>query len=304
MMNEFELIQNYFKSLPTPRGDVVIGIGDDAACLRVPQGCSVLVSTDTLVSGVHFLPTWNAYDIAYRALMVNLSDLAAMAAEPCWFLLALTLPTVDEAWLESFALGMSDVIQSFGIALVGGDTTQGPLSITITMMGLAPVDKALKRSGAQPGDEIFVSGELGAAALAVETLNENNHPMAMEKLLHPKARVDLIPYLRQYATSAIDISDGLSADLNHLCVASNVGACLMQDQIPLHASLELALHGGDDYELCFTVPAEKKKQLTKDLKQKGLKCYPIGVIEEEKGLRIEDADGNRQTLIPKGYRHF
>lgn len=317
-MNEFSLIDYYFKSLPIKRKEVLFGIGDDAACLQIPSGMDLLVSTDTLVSGVHFLPEWDACSIAYKAVMVNISDIAAMAALPCWITLALTLPQIDETWLESFTSGLKEALDTYNIDLIGGDTTHGPLSMTVTIMGMAAHGLCVRRSGAQIGDIILVSGELGAAALAVHYLDKQDLPEQdkaelMHKLLRPKPRVDLTELLQKYATSAIDISDGLSADLNHICLASGVGACLTKDALPVHALLakylgeqavDLALAGGDDYELCFTVPAVKLDALMLDLKSAGLECYPIGQIEKLPGMRMRLADGSCEDIIPKGYKHF
>jgi thiamine-monophosphate kinase len=317
-MNEFSLIEQFFKPFAIKRTDVLIGIGDDAACLQIPEGNNLLVSTDTLVSGIHFLPEWDPYDIACRSVMVNISDMAAMAADPCWVTLSLTLPELNQQWLEPFARGLNDSLNQYNVDLIGGNTTQGPLSITLTILGLAPYGQAIRRSGAKPGDVILVSGQLGAAALAVKFLSNQNIPAIdsdalMDKLLHPKPRVDLISLLRTYATSAIDISDGLSADLNHICVASGVGACVTKEAIPVHASVnkylgdravDLALSGGDDYELCFTVPAQLLDSVMKELSTLNLVCYPIGVIEEAEGLRIRTANNTCEELIPSGYSHF
>lgn len=317
-MNEFSLIDQFFKPFAIKRNDVLFGIGDDAAGLQIPEGKNLLVSTDTLVSGIHFLPEWDPYDIACKAVMVNISDMAAMAADPCWVTLALTLPELNQDWLESFARGLNDSLNEFNVDLIGGDTTHGPLSITLTILGLTPQGQALRRSGAKPGDIILVSGQLGAAALAVKLLSHQNIPAKdtaelMDKLLHPKPRVDLITLLRSYASSAIDISDGLSADLNHICVASGVGACLTKEAIPVHALLnkhlggkavDLALTGGDDYELCFTVPAQKLDSLMNELSGANLACYPIGVIEETQGLRIRSVNNTCEALKPSGYSHF
>lgn len=317
-MSEFSLINRYFKSSPIKRDDVVFGIGDDAACLNVPIGSHLLVSTDTLVSGIHFLPEWNPYDIAYKAVMVNVSDMAAMAAHPAWITLALTLPESDESWLAVFSQGLNQALSQFNIALVGGDTTRGPLSITVTIMGYAPHGLCVRRGGACVGDIIMVSGQLGAAALAVRYLN-NEHitaedrAQAMARLLHPKARVDLVELLQNNASAAIDISDGLSADLNHICEASGVGALLIEQDIPAHPLLakyvgeeavDLALTGGDDYELCFTVPRAKLAAVKQAFISQGLTCYPIGFIESKPGLRIDTADHGIVELRPKGYSHF
>lgn len=318
-MNEFALIEQFFKSQPITRSDVIVGIGDDAACLRVPTGMELLVSTDTLVSGVHFLPNCDAYDIAYKAVMVNISDMAAMGADPCWLTLALTLPETSETWLASFARGLADAMKPFAVNLVGGDTTRGPLSVTITIMGLAPEGQSVKRNAAKPGDVIFVSGQLGAAALALRfvgkeaTLPDAHRKELMEALLHPYPRVDLQDLLRAYATAAIDISDGLTADLQHICKASGVGACLDQDKIPMHPLLfhyaeekasELALSGGDDYELCFTISPDKIDSFMSNLQKRALTCYPVGIIERESGLRIRNPEGTCLSLQPAGYQHF
>lgn len=310
-MNEFSLINTYFNSIRHLRKDVIFGIGDDAACLHVPSDMDLLVSTDTLVDGVHFRPDWDAYAIASRALRVNISDMAAMAAEPCWVSLALTLPTLDEPWLKRFSEGFADTLQKYNIALIGGDTTRGPLSITITIHGLAPKGRAIRRSGAQVGDKIYVSGQLGAAALAVSYLDnplidESSRAILMDKLLFPTPRVDLLHCLRTYASSAIDISDGLSADLNHILEASHVGACIEFDKIPVHPlvstyqkreAIEFALSGGDDYELCFT--ASKKHELFTELG-----CYCIGTITSELGLHAMTLTANVVEIQPKGYSHF
>lgn len=317
-MNEFSLIAQFFKSIPLKRNDVVYGIGDDAACLQILPGHNLLVSTDTLVSGVHFLPEWNPYDIACKAVMSNISDMAAMAADPAWITLALTLPSVDDLWLSAFAKGIRESLQPFNIDLIGGDTTHGPLAITITIMGTAPYNQSVRRQGAKAGDIVMVSGLLGAASLAVKYLNEQSIPdddraELMKKLLHPQPRIDLIPILRAYASAAIDISDGLSADLNHICNASKVGTTLDTATIPLHPLLikylgneavDLALTGGDDYELCFTVAPEQFAACSAEFAKRNSLCYPIGVIDKEAGMRIKTRDGQSVNLTPQGYSHF
>ncbi|HAU3862590.1 TPA: thiamine-phosphate kinase [Legionella pneumophila] len=319
IMNEFTLIDHYFKSIPIKRNDVLYGIGDDAACLQIPERMHFLVSTDTLVSGIHFLPQWDPYDIACKAVMVNISDMAAMGAQPCWVTLALTLPELNQSWLDPFARGIKDSLSLYNVDLIGGDTTKGPLSITLTIMGLTPQGQSIRRCGAQAGDVIMVSGQLGAAGLAVKLLDGHKKVNAkdkielMNKLLHPKPRVDLCYLLRKYATSAIDISDGLSSDLNHICVASGVGANLFEEAIPMHPllnqycpeqALDLALSGGDDYELCFTVSAQQLDSFNRELKKENLVCFPIGVIEEKPGLRIQSAGSPSKELQPGGYSHF
>lgn len=317
-LTEFSFIDELLKPFPLQSQGVLFGIGDDAAGLRVPHGFDLLVSTDTLVSGVHFLPEWDAYDIACKSVMVNVSDMAAMAAQPVWVTLALTLPQMQERWLQDFVRGLKDSLQRWNIDLVGGDTTRGPLSITLTIMGLAPHHQAIRRTGAKTGDLIMVTGLLGAAALAVHYLNNNtlsceDKSVLMQKLLHPKPRLDFLEVLRQYASAAIDISDGLSADLNHVLEASELGACLDESSIPVHPLLKrylgeravaLALSGGDDYELCFTVPASKYKHLLEALNDLHLEAYLIGVMEEKPGLRIKRNTGLIEYLSPAGYTHF
>lgn len=317
-MNEFEIIDVFFKNQALSRPDVILGIGDDAACLKVPLNMDLLVSTDTLVAGIHFLQSWDPYDIAYKAVMVNVSDMAAMAAKPCWLSLALTLPAFDKAWLERFAQGLHESLAQFNIALVGGDMTHGPLSMALTIHGLVPAGKAVRRSGARVGDKIYLSGELGAAALAVLSLQQEAITLAdkqvlLQKLKHPYPRLDLGETMQACASALIDISDGLSADLNHICTASGVGACLFAEAIPIHPlvkkyqpidALHLALSGGDDYELCFTVSPAREKKLLAFLQEVGLICYEIGVIEEQHGLRLITREGQKEKLRPEGYSHF
>ena len=317
-MNEFSLINSYFRSIPHHRDDVIAGIGDDAACLQIPDDMHLVVSCDTLLEGVHFLNAWDAYDIATRAVMVNVSDMAAMGAIPTWLLLALTLPSIDEEWLQHFSQGLKDSLNHYHIALVGGNTARGPLSITLSIHGLVPKGQGLRRSGAQVGDIIYVSGELGAAALAVAFLTQQNidaldRAIVMKKLIHPEPRISLGQALLPFATAAIDISDGLAADLYHICEESDVGACLMLDQIPVHPlvkkyqgkqAIDFVLAGGDDYELCFTVAPKDEKQLLRSLSTVGLPCFPIGVIEKRHGVRAKTANGELVALSPKGYSHF
>lgn len=321
-MDEFSLIDLFFKKEARLHRDVIYGIGDDAACVRVPPNHELLISTDTLVSTVHFLPDWDAYDIAYKAVMVNVSDIAAMAGQPCWVSLALTLPEFDELWLKRFSQGLHEALAQFDIALIGGDMTHGPLSITLTIHGLIPSGKAVRRVGSQVHDRIYVSGRLGAAAFAVCKLQQGNSPQninlddkqtLMQILQHPHPRIDLARILQRNASAAIDISDGLTADLNHLCTASGRGACLSLDSIPIHPlvkkyqesnAIDFALYGGDDYELCFTIPIEKEEQLLAELHREQIQCYPIGVIEEQTGLREKTKTGEIKTLVLQGYDHF
>lgn len=317
-MNEFGLIDRFFASIPHQREDVIFGIGDDAACLQIPNGKQLVVSTDTLVSGVHFLDTWPAYDIATKAVMSNVSDIAAMGALPCWMLLSITIPELDESWLSDFSKGLQEAMAEFNIALIGGDTTRGPLCITITIHGLVDSGKAILRNGAKAGDLIYVSGMLGAAAAGLllinsDVINKTDLAVLTNKLHRPTPRVDYQPYLSGYAHAAIDISDGLSADLAHICKASQVGACLYIDQIPIHPlvqqylpneALQLALSGGDDYELCFTISPTLRNDFHEAILHSGLMCYPIGVIESELGLRAQTTTGEILPCASLGFRHF
>lgn len=317
-MDEFALIKHFFKPISNARNDIIFGIGDDAACVEVPPDYHLLISCDTLVAGVHFLSTWDAYDIAYKAVLVNVSDIAAMAGKPCWLTLGLTLPESNPIWLQRFAKGLSDALRKFNLSLIGGDTTRGPLTISMTIHGLIPKHCAVRRNGAKPGDIIFVSGELGAAALAVEFLQQpqvdiKDRQLVMQKLLRPNPRVDLSTYLQQYASAAIDISDGLAADLNHICEESQVGACIFFDSIPIHALVkqyhgkqasQLVLHGGDDYELCFTIPKQKVVEFQRELKRNNITCYPMGEIQSSRGLWTKQTDGSIVQVSTHGYNHF
>ncbi|MBA4696842.1 MAG: thiamine-phosphate kinase [Legionella sp.] len=325
-MDEFSLIKRFFKLTRPQRADVIVGIGDDAACLQVSPASHLLISTDTLVANVHFLESWDPYDIACRAVKVNISDMAAMAATPAWISLALTLPSLEETWLERFSQGLHDTLAQWQIALIGGDITRGPLTITFTIHGLAPIGTAVQRTGASAGDCIYVSGQLGAAALAVQQLDSSSNSTdinrsltkdeqttLLQKLLQPTPRTDLTELLRRFASAAIDISDGLGADLNHLCQMSQVGARLNADQIPVHPlvkdvlgqeALNLALSGGDDYELCFTIPQEEEANFLLSCEEQNLHCYHIGIIQVEKGLFLERKDGRIEVLSPCGYQHF
>ncbi len=315
-MTEFSIINKYFKDIAPARSDVLFGIGDDAACVQIPSDHQLLVSTDTLISGTHFSSNWDAYNIAWKAVMVNISDIAAMGGHPAWISLALTLPVPDEIWLSRFSQGLKDAVQKYNITLIGGDTTKGSLSITITIHGLVPNNKAVRRSGARPGDTIWLSGEIGAAAQAYRDENpmsRRDKRAVMQKLQYPTPRVDLSALLSSHASAAIDVSDGLCADLTHICAASNVGAYLITNQIPVHSLVkkyqpqhyvQYALTGGDDYELCFTIPETKLKSFYQQLQKNQVVCYPIGSIIGKKGLFEQTDNGNLVSLNPKGYQHF
>jgi thiamine-monophosphate kinase len=316
-MTEFELIRTFFARQDVARPDVVAGIGDDAALLQPPAGQQLAVTSDLLVSGVHFLPDADPYSLGHKALAVNLSDLAAMGAEPAWFMLNLALPKADANWLQPFCRGMFQLAREHNVQLVGGDTSRGPLAIAIEAHGFVPPGAALKRSGAKAGDRIYVTGTLGDAALALRQrlggirLPENDMAAIAVRLDRPVPRVREGLMLRGIAHSAIDISDGLLADLGHILEMSRVGARISLDKIPVSSvcgahihetGWDLVLANGDDYELCFTVPEKHVAALDKLRPACGF--HQIGVIEAEPGLRIVDAAGKPYQPRQSGHDHF
>jgi thiamine-monophosphate kinase len=314
---EFDLIRRFFLEPSAKRaGGTVLGIGDDCALLDCPEGTELAVTVDTLVSGIHFFPDVDPARLGHKALAVNLSDLAAMGAKPAWCTLAVTLPEVEESWLSAFSRGFFALANRFGVALVGGDTTRGPLSITIQAMGLVPVGQALRRSGARPGDLIYVSGPLGGAGLGLKMLQgltTDFDAAAIDALECPEPRVALGERLRGLASACIDISDGLAADLGHLLAASQVGATLDVEHIPLIESVrqfvrdnqdsDLPLTAGDDYELCFTVPIDRQAKVDSLLERLELPGQCVGAIETTPGLRIQ-RHGQPIALKLSGYDHF
>lgn len=313
-MREFEIIARYLEPVGQCRRcpGVSLGIGDDCALVRVPEGHELAISVDTMVEGVHFPRHYAADRLAWRALATAVSDLAAMGAEPLGYTLALTLPNPDADWLESFAAGLAQASRTLEIMLIGGDTTRGPLTLSVQVQGLVPTGSALKRNGARPGDRICVSGTLGDAGEALRWLDVRSEDPAvawvLERYHHPLPRIALGVGLRGKATAAIDVSDGLAADLGHILQASGVGACLEFDRLPLSSALralrgpqagELALSAGDDYELCFTWP--EGRRLPKTIA--GIAVSDIGRIEVEPGLRVRRNLGV-ETLAAGGYDHF
>lgn len=319
MPSEFDIIRQYFTSA-IERKDVVLGIGDDAAVLSIPRDHQLVQSVDTLVAGIHFPDETSPQDIAYKALAVNLSDMAAMGAEPAWFTLAITLPNDDEVWLKAFSESLSALAEKYNVQLVGGDTTHGPLCISITINGFVPTNKALTRNTAQQGDKVYVSGTIGDAALALAAwqgqclLSEDTVYVLNEKLNRPKPQIELGLLLREFATSCIDISDGVVADLKHIMDSSNVGANIYFEKIPLSEEfnlnltddtliISLVLAGGDDYELCFTIPSNKQDEFEIIAEENNLPITCIGEIENQPGIRcIKD---NKEIDIKNtGYQHF
>ncbi|MCY7319675.1 MAG: thiamine-phosphate kinase [Ramlibacter sp.] len=320
-MGEFELIDRYFKR-PVTRSP--LGIGDDCALLAPAPGMQLAVSTDMLVEGRHFLSTVDPFALGHKALAVNLSDLAACGAKPLAFSLALSLPRVDESWLDAFSRGLFALADAHGCELVGGDTTQGPLNICITVFGEVPTGQALLRSGARDGDDIHVSGSLGDARLALEVFRGRLSvpgevfEAARQRLEQPQPRVALGLALRGIASSAIDVSDGLLGDLGHILQQSGVGARIdSQTALGLLAAgeagamasgllaqetrLELVLAGGDDYELLFTAPASIRANVQAAASACATPVTRIGRIERETGVRLVRADG---TLMQGRYPSF
>ncbi|MBN3051979.1 thiamine-phosphate kinase [Pectobacterium brasiliense] len=318
---EFDLIARYFNRVRSSRRDVELGIGDDCALLTVADKQMLAVSTDTLVSGVHFLPDIDPADLGYKSLAVNLSDLAAMGADPAWLSLAITLPKSNSQWLSAYSDSLFELLDYYGMQLVGGDTTRGPLSLTLTIHGLVPAGRALTRRGARIGDWIYVTGSLGdsAAGLAIlqNTLHvedEESRQRLIQRHLRPQPRILQGQALRDLANSAIDLSDGLISDLQHILKASECGARINLDAIPQsdwlrgcvdeEQALRWALSGGEDYELCFTVPEINRGALELALGHLGADYTCIGQIgPSSEGLRFF-RDNKVTELNWKGYDHF
>ncbi len=318
-MNEFEIIEHFFRqAYPSSKGDLVLGIGDDAAIINVPNDSELVISMDTLVAGVHFFEDASAEDIAYKSLAVSLSDIASMGASPRWITLSLTLPEKNMTWIERFSSSFNALAKEYSLILIGGDLSKGPLAITVQVHGVSPKGKSLRRSGANVGDLIYVSGKLGAAAYALQYIQNSTslpEPAASEKqrLHRPTPRVKTGVELRDVATSCIDISDGLLSDLGHILKASKVGAELNIADIPYSDSLkkidkdlaiELALTGGDDYELCFTLTAGLPKDVLDEL-ESICPVYCIGTITSKSAeLLLMDENDEPYNIKTEAYRHF
>ena len=314
-MSEFDLIRRHF-TRATP--NALLGVGDDAALLQVSADNVLAVSSDMLVCGTHFFADADPYLLGHKTLAVNLSDLAAMGATPRWATLAISMPNADDAWLAQFSAGFFALAQQHNVDLVGGDTTRGPLNLCVTIMGVVPVSLALRRDGAKVGDEVWVSGNLGDAALALAHLQGRVHLSGSEfdavaKALHqPQPRVALGLALRGIASSAIDISDGLLADLGHILDASGVGAELEFAAMPVSVEMRsqpalaqrCVLAGGDDYELCFTAAAHHHDELLRIAHGLNLPLTRIGKIVAGKGCIVHDASGLPIQLESGGYDHF
>ncbi|MBL4827645.1 MAG: thiamine-phosphate kinase [Spongiibacteraceae bacterium] len=318
-LSEFEVIQHFFSNIGSS-AEIDLGVGDDCALLSIPNGQRLALSIDSLLVGRHFPADAAPFDIAQRALAVSISDLAAMGARPLAFTLALSLPDVDQNWLQSFSEGLRASAGHYQIPLIGGDTTKGPLSITIQVHGLLPGKAGLQRDGAQPGDRIFVSGCLGDAAAALDVLQQkiildtNKKKYFYSRFYQPQARITLGVALLNVANAAIDISDGLLADLTHIARASSVAATVYSEKIPFSdvlvqsvnndQALRYALTGGDDYELCFTANARHRQQLAKYADMFGVPITEIGEITSGEGVQCLDQQGCALEFAVTGYQHF
>jgi thiamine-monophosphate kinase len=326
-LSEFEIIARYFDRPPElARPDVLLGVGDDAALVRVPPEMDLVLCMDTLVAGVHFPEETTADAIGHKALAVNLSDLAAMGAEAAWITLSLTLPVARTVWLDDFARGLFALAEQYHAQLVGGDISRGPLSVTLQAHGMLPHGQALRRAGARAGDRIYVTGTLGDAGLGLrlwQAGEKPDHPAyeyLLDRLQYPQPRIAEGIALRGLASAAIDISDGLLADLGHLLEYDAAGATLWVDRLPRSAAFnavlqtldgrsdplrhELPLTAGDDYELCFTVPSGRCGEVERALAVLPGGCTEIGVVEERPGIRCLCEDGRVCHPAGRGYDHF
>jgi len=309
-MNEFGLIRDYF-TWPINDSSVVIGVGDDASLLSLERGYQLVTTTDTLIEGVHFNTNTPAKDIAHKSLAVNLSDIAAMGAKPKYFTLAISLPKLDQSWLKEFSNSLRQLSERYDVSLIGGDTNRGPLNINITMFGIVKNSKVLTRSGAQPGDGVYISGTIGDAGFCFWKLSNSLMPSNQElkKLNCPIPRVELGLKLQSLASACIDVSDGLEQDLSQILKASSVGAVIDVEKIPISEALHvhikdtndwsIPLCGGDDYELCFTIPEGNEDALKKISESCNVNITKIGVALKSLGLNIEGFDGPRSS-----YQHF
>lgn len=317
MASEFELIARYFDR---PADNAVLGVGDDAALIRPSPGMVLAVSADMLVSGRHFLPDADPVLLGHKTLAVNLSDLAAMAARPRWVLLSVALPSADEAWLAGFAQGFFGLAERYGVDLVGGDTTRGPLNLSVTILGEVPAGQALRRDAARAGDDIWVSGELGGAALGLRhllgkvALAGDEAAACLARLHAPEPRVGLGLVLAGVAHAAIDVSDGLLGDLGHILERSGLGAEValaalpaapaVASRLPERLALECLLAGGDDYELCFTAAPGRRDAVQAAGTAAGVPVSRVGTIMARPGLRVLRRDGTSLDMEVTGFDHF
>jgi len=317
MPSEFELIERYFNR---PAKNVLLGVGDDAALLRPRAGMELAISTDMLVAGTHFFPGADARRLGHKTLAVNLSDMAAMGAQPRWALLSLALPGVDAGFLRAFTAGFFALARRHDVALVGGDTTRGPLNLCVTIIGEVPRGQALRRDGAQAGDDVWVSGKLGDAALAVAhrrgsvRLADADLARCGRALDRPTPRISLGLALRGLARAALDVSDGLVADLGHICERSRLGADIELERIPRSRTLaaigasrlgaRALLAGGDDYELCFTAERRVRTRIEALSVRMRIPLTRIGAMRRGRGVRVFGADGKPIRMHERGFDHF
>ena len=319
-MGEFDLIKRYF-SRKSLQNDVILSVGDDCAITSIPTGYQLAITTDTLVEGTHFLPSISPTDLAYKSVAVNLSDLAAMGATPAWVSLALTLPEIKEEWLAEFSQSLFAILDRYGVSLIGGDTTKGSLSITLTAQGFLPENQGLFRHQAKVGEWVFVSGFLGDSAAGLDLLLQNrkieneSDRYFIQRHLRPTPRVELGLALRSFSCCSLDISDGLLADLGHILERSQVGAEIYLENLPLSRHLctqyeqtqaeKFALTGGEDYELCFTVSEEKREEMEQVLSSQGIKVTCIGkILPQTSGLNL--LKNGEKVALPEhcGFDHF
>lgn len=319
-LDEFAIINTYFKR-KSNRSNVIVGVGDDCAVLAPSPDHYLLATTDTLTQNVHFYPDTSAEDVGYKAVAVSLSDLAAMGGEPAWALLSLSLPEANPDWLQAFANGLFNCLETYAVDLVGGNISKGPLAVTTQLFGFTVNRHYLTRKGANPGDLIFITGYLGESGLALGLLNhqltdypfsEQERAALIKRLWRPVPRIALGKRLVTVASAAIDISDGLAADLQHILMASKVGARIYLDAIPVASTLKrlpheiqtrLLLSAGDDYELCFTIPKAPVKTV-EGFASGDVPITCIGEITKEPGLKILSASGSELQLMTQGYKHF
>ncbi len=319
-MHEFKLIKRFLQYATVWRPDVVLDSGDDCAIVKIPPGFVMAMSVDTSVEGTHFLAGTDPYDIGYKSVAVSLSDAAAMGATPAWLTLALTLPKVDTVWLDRFAEGVFALLNQHNIQLVGGDLTRGPLSITTQIQALLPEGKALTRKAAKIGDDVYVTGTLGDAGLALATIQNKLPKLSIEyqmmiesRLNRPTPRIELGQVLLDIAHAAIDLSDGLMGDFAHILQQSSVGAEIELTKIPLSEVLNtlskkeawcLALTAGDDYELCFTAPSYQREAIQTIAHHHKTPITRIGKMTQTKALKFLQSDGSVFAPLWKGFEHF
>ncbi|KGQ35387.1 thiamine monophosphate kinase [Gallibacterium anatis] len=318
---EFDIIRRYFSaSTRQPRRDVLLSVGDDCAITEIKPNRRLALTTDTLVEGTHFLPSISAADLAYKAVAVNLSDLAAMGAEPAWISLALTLPKIDEQWLSEFSQSLFQILDHYNVDLIGGDTTKGTLSLTITAHGLVAKDKILCRHTAKPGDWIYVSGTLGDSAAGLQLLlqqskiENDDQRYLLQRHLRPTPRVLMGMELAGIANAAIDLSDGLISDLQHILERSQCGAVIELDKLPLSKPLlnqfsleqaqKFALAGGEDYELCFTVAETMRAKMEQTLRYLDVEYHCIGQIRANQQLQFTQYSQPIEVAVTHGFDHF